>query len=403
MAKFKYQARTKTGELQVGSVEALNHNEAVSILSGHELFILSLEELGRRELLGQLFDYLNRVKSKDMMIFTRQFATLLSARVPLSDALGTLRNQTTNETLRNVIGEIAADVDAGLSLSQSLAKYNRVFSDFYVNMVRSAEVTGSLDESVNFLADYVEKQVNLAARIKGALIYPVVLLGLFFIVAGVMVVVVFPQIGPIFEEAGVEVPAFTRVLLAGGEFLASWWWAIFLALGLLAFWGVNYFRTAEGKTFRDEIILRTPVINHLLKQLYIARLSESLGVLIKGGIPIAQAIEITGATVGSAAYGEAFQEVANEVRQGELLSRSLGARSQLFPPLVSQMVAIGENTGRLDELLGRVSSFYTREVETSVNQLVELIQPLLLVVVGLLVGGLFASILIPIYNLAQTF
>lgn len=387
----------------MGSVEALNRNEATSILSSHELFILSLEEIGRREILGQLLDYFNRVKSKDLMIFTRQFAALMSARVSLGDALKTLENQTINETLRKIVGDVAADVDAGLSLSQSLQKYNRVFSDFYVNMVRSAEVTGRLDESINFLADYIEKQVNLTARIKSALIYPVILLGLFFIVAGVMVVVVFPQIGPIFKEAGVEVPVFTRVLLKGGEFLSSWWWAIFILFGIFGFWGINYFRSNEGKVFRDEIVLRTPVINKLLRQLYVARLAESLGVLIKGGIPIAQAIEITGATVGSAAYTEALAKTANEVRQGELFSRSLAMRGELFPPLVGQMVAIGESTGRLDEMLGRVSSFYTREVETSVNQLVELIQPLLLVVVGLLVGGLFASILIPIYNLAQTF
>jgi len=403
MAKFEYRARTKAGELQVGFIDALNRDEATRTLSGHDLYVLVLNEVRAGSWNKRLLDYFNRVKSKELLIFTRQFATLLGAKVPLEDTLLTLEKQTRNITLKNVISEVRADVDAGLALSQAMEKYNRVFSSFYVNMVRAAEVTGRVDEAVNFLADYIEKQYILISKVRNALIYPAVMVGLFFVVGGIMVIVVFPQIGPIFDEAGIELPIFTRVLVSGGIFLSQWWWAVILALAAIMLTAYDYFRTKEGKVILDEILLRTPLVRKLLKELYIARFAESLSVLIKGGIPIAQAIEITGATVGSPAYKEVLHNAADAVRRGETFSQALAAQPILFPPLVSQMLAVGESTGRLDELLEKLSQFYTREVDGLVGSLIELIQPILLVIIGALVGGLFASILIPIYNLAQSF
>ena len=226
---------------------------------------------------------------------------------------------------------------------------------------------------------------------------------LFFVVAGIMVIVVFPQIGPVFEEAGVDLPIFTKLLLAGGNFLAQWWWAVASIFGVFVIIGADYFRTAEGRTLMDEILFRVPLISKLLKELYVARFSESLSVLIKGGIPITKAVEITGHNVGNVSYREALHDVADNLQKGMSLSQGLDRHSKLFPPLVSQMVAIGESTGRLDALLSKVSDFYSREVDGLVGSLVELIQPILMIVIGVLVGVLFASILIPIYNLAQTF
>ena len=298
---------------------------------------------------------------------------------------------------------MATDIDAGLSLSQSLEKYERVFSSFYVSMVRSAEVTGRVDEAVGFLADYIEKQSALINKVRNALIYPAVMIVLFFVVAGIMVVVVFPQIGPVFEEAGVDLPLFTKLMLAGGEFVANWWWIIMSVFGVFVFVGVDYFRTAEGRVLMDEVLFRVPLVNKLLKELYIARFAESLSVLIKGGIPITKAVEITGHNVGNAAYQDALHEVADDLQRGTSLSQGLEKHWKLFPPMVGQMVAIGESTGHLDTLLSKVSDFYAREVDGLIGSLVELIQPILMIVIGVLVGGLFASILIPIYNLAQTF
>ncbi len=401
--KFKYRARTGTGDLQVGFVSANSRSDAASILTSHGLYVLILDEVKENVWYSKIVNFTSRVKKKDLMIFTRQFATLLSARIPLDDALQTLKKQTQNPTLYTIISEMATDIDAGLSLSQSLEKYERVFSSFYVSMVRSAEVTGRVDEAVGFLADYIEKQSALINKVRNALIYPAVMIVLFFVVAGIMVVVVFPQIGPVFEEAGVDLPLFTKLMLAGGEFVANWWWIIMSVFGVFVFVGVDYFRTAEGRVLMDEVLFRVPLVNKLLKELYIARFAESLSVLIKGGIPITKAVEITGHNVGNAAYQDALHEVADDLQRGTSLSQGLEKHWKLFPPMVGQMVAIGESTGHLDTLLSKVSDFYAREVDGLIGSLVELIQPILMIVIGVLVGGLFASILIPIYNLAQTF
>ena len=401
--KLNYKARTKEGELQVGSIEAASREAAINILSGHDLFILSLEEAVRGRWYDQLLAFVNRVKSKDMMVFTRQFATLLSAQVPLGEALRTLEKQTTNPILKETIFEIASDVDAGLSLSQSLEKYSNIFSPFYVNMVRSAEVTGRVEQTMNFLADYIEKEVGITSRIQNALIYPAIMIVLFIVVAGVMAAVVLPRIEPIFQEAGVQTPLFTQIIIGGGKFLANWWWAVIIAVVVLVGFLIDYLRTDEGRVVFDELLLRLPVISGLLKRLYVTRFAESVSILTRGGIPIAQSLEIAGHTIGSVIYRDMLHQIAEDVRRGELMSQSLAKQEEYFPPLVSQMVAVGESTGKLDDLLDKIATFYTSEVDGMVANLVELIQPVLMVVIGLLVGALFASILVPIYNLLQTF
>ncbi|MEX2033406.1 MAG: type II secretion system F family protein [Candidatus Colwellbacteria bacterium] len=402
MARFRYRARTQKGELQVGFIDAPSKNQAVSILTSHELYILLIDEVGGGGFYEQILGYFNRIKSKDLAIFSRQFATLLGARIALNDTLTTLERQTVNPTLREVIREMAADVDSGLSLSQAMEKHDRAFSLFYVNLIKSAEVTGRVDEAVNYLADYTEKQMILATRVRNALMYPVITTLLFLVVLVAMAAKVFPAIGPVFTEAGVELPFFTKVLIGGGEVIANWWWVILLSLVLFVFFIIDYFRTEEGRTLRDEVVLRLPFFRNLLRELYVARFAASLSVLMKGGIPITQAIEITGHAIGSVAYRDALHQTGIDVTRGETLSQSLSKRQDLFPPLVGQMLAVGESTARMDELLDRISQFYTREVDNIVGNLVELIQPVLMIVIGLLVGLLFASILIPIYSLVQS-
>lgn len=399
--KFRYKARTKEGELQTGFVEAPTKEAAAGILSGHGLYILSLVETERRGI-GNLA-FLNRISAKDLMVFTRQFATLLGANVPLADTLRTLINQTRNPILREAVVDIQADIDSGLSLSQALERHDNIFSIFYINMIRSAEITGRVESVVYFLADYLEKQVLLNTKVRNALIYPAIMIFLFFVVAIVMGSVVLPQIGEVFKEAEIELPIFTQVLISGGKFLAAWWWMIILILVLLGAFIADYLKSEEGRIVFDELVLRTPVLSRLLKQLYVARFAESLSVLIKGGIPIVQAIEVTGHTVGSAVYREVLHQTAEDIKRGELLSQSLSRKAEFFPPLVSQMVAVGEATGRLEHLLDKVASFYMREVEDLVGNLVELIQPVLMVIIGVLIGLLFASILLPIYKLVSTF
>jgi len=400
--KYNYQARTKTGDLQVGTVEAASREAAVNILSSHELYLLSLELLKEGRYLDQIFKFFRRVKKKDLMIFSRQFATLLSAKIPLANALKTLYNQTDNLILREVINEMAADIEAGLSLSQALEKHPEVFSEFFVNMVRSAEVTGRIESVMNFLAEYLEKETALISRVRNALIYPIIVIVLFLVVAGLMVTFVLPQIAPVFEEAGVSLPIFTLALINVGNFTAEWWWLLLVVILLFIFLLADYFRSSEGKIVYDEISLKLPVLGGLSRQLIITRFTEATSVLIRGGIPITQAIEIASRTIGNAVYRDILHQAAERVRGGELMSQALEA-SGYFPALVCQLIAVGESTGRLEDLLSRISTYYTREIDDLVANLVELIQPALIIIIGVFVGLLFASILLPIYNLVQVF
>ncbi len=401
--KFRYSARTKTGEMQVGFVENVSKEGAVNVLHGHDLYVLSIEGSEAPPWYASFFAFFNRVRGIDLMIFTRQFATMLEAAIPLGDTLKALYRQTRNTTLREAVFEIAGDVDSGLSLSQALEKQSAIFSEFYINLVKSAEVTGRVQEAMVFLADYLEKETTLISKVRNAMIYPIFVIVLFIVAAGVLMGVVFPQIEPIFKDANVPLPLITRVFLGAGNFIANWWLAIIIIALILVAFIVEYARSDEGRAVYDEVVLSVPVIGKVLQQSYVARFGEATSVLIKGGIPIAQAIETSGHTIGSLLYRDALHEVAEQIRGGALLSRALETQERYFPPLVSQMVAVGENTGRLDEMLARVAQFYTREVDSLVSNLVELIQPALMVLIGALVGLLFASILLPIYNLVQVF
>jgi len=400
--KYNYQARTKTGELQAGTVESASREAALNILTGHGLFILSLDILKGTKWSERILQFFRRVKKKDLMVFSRQFATLLSAKISLSGSLKTLYNQTQNLTLKETINELVSDINAGLSLSQSLERHLHVFSEFFVNMVRSAEITGRLESVMDFLADYLEKEDALLSRVRNALIYPVIVIILFFIVAGLMITLVLPQISPVFKESGMNLPFFTVLLINMGDFMAEWWWIVLIIIFLFIFLLFDYFRTSEGRVVYDELSLRLPVLGNLSQKIIVARFAEATSVLIKGGIPITQAIEISSHTIDNSVYKDILHEAAEKVRAGELMSESL-EKSGSFPAIVCQLVAVGETTGRLEELLGRISTYYTREIDDLVNNLVELIQPALIIFVGVSVGLLFASILLPIYNMAQLF
>jgi type IV pilus assembly protein PilC len=401
--KYKYNARTEGGELQAGFVEAGTREAAANILRGHNLFILSLEEAERVRWYDKISRFFGRVKINDLMLFTRQFAILLESKVPIGESLRALHHQTRKPLLKEAVLEISEDVDAGLSLSQALERQSAIFSEFYVNMIRPAEVTGRLEEATIFLADYLEKEAMWISRVRNALIYPVIVIILFLIVGGIMLVTVFPQIEPVFAEAGVELPLITKTFLALGSFILKWWLAMILVVVMLILLLIDYFQSREGKLVFDEIKIRIPLLGDLFKRIYVARFAESVSVLIKGGVPLTQSLEIAGHAISNVAYAEALHEIAEGVKGGQLLSSLLSEKEYYFPALVGQLVATGEGAGRLDEVLGRISNLYTREINDILNNLVELLQPLLISVIGLFVGLLFASILLPIYNLAKAF
>lgn len=399
--KFRYGARTKDGELQVGYIEAASKDGASNVLSGHGLYILSLESMEEKNWYGAFGSLFNRVGRKETAIFTRQLATMLEAKISLHDSLTALYYQTSNLVLRETVFEIATDIGAGLSFSQALSKHPHIFFEFYVNLIQSAEVTGRIEEAMMILADFLEKELILRSRVKSALIYPVFVVTLAFVVGGILVALVFPQIADIFEEAEVELPFITRFFLGLGFFLNKWWFALLVFIAVLAIIIADYLRTEEGKAVLDEITVNMPLLGAFFRKIYVARFAQVASVLIRGGIPIAQAIEIGGHTVGSALYREVLHEIAEGVRRGELLSQAFGRYERYFPIIVGQMIAVGEHTGKVDEVFVRIGNFYSREIEALVANMIELIQPVLMIFIGIIVALLFASILFPIYNLIQ--
>lgn len=397
--KFKYQARSKLGELQTGYVDAGSRDAATSILVNHELFILSIEAAETLRWYDRISSYFGRVRRKDMVAFTRQLAILLEAQLPLNSALRTLYEQTSQPVLKEALGEIVQDIDGGLALSQALEKQSEIFSEFFISLIRSSEATGNLSEAISFLADYVEKEGALVSRAIGAMIYPAIVLTLFFGVAIIMVTVVFPQLAPIFSQSGVELPVFTKILIGSGGFLGRYWPALIVLIFVFVVVVMNYAKTPEGRAFFDDLKIRLPIISRVFVPVTITRFTNAGALLIKGGIPVAQALEVVSHTVGNVLYEDALHEISDMVRQGEPLSAAIARYPDYFPILVSQMIVVGEATGRLDQIFVRLTSYYTQEADRAINTLVDLIQPMLMIGVGLLVGILFASMLIPIYSL----
>ncbi len=401
--KFHYQAKTKEGENQVGYVEAGNRDSAINILTGHGLFILKLEETEKKRWYDRVTSVFSGVKRQDMVIMTRQFATLLEARLSLNKALQTLEEQTQNPTLKEAVRQISQDVDSGLALSQALERQGDLFSQFFVSMVRSAEVTGNMDQVAKFLADYTEREAVLITKARSAMVYPAIVIGLFVVVAIIMVTVVFPQIQPIFEQSGVPLPLLSQVLLGSGVFLSRWWLAILIVFVVAGVMLLDYVQTPEGKALVDDLKLRAPIFRRVYLPITITRFANASNMLIRGGVPVAQAMEIVGETIDNILYRDLLHEVSEDIRQGVTLSDAVAKHPDFLPPLVSQMIAVGETTGQLDAMFGRVADFYSRESDSVVNNLVDLIQPVLMIGVGVMVGLLFASILLPLYRLTSTF
>lgn len=337
-----------------------------------------------------------------MVILTRQLATLLEARLSLNKALTTLHDQTTNPILKEAVYQIATDIDAGLAFSQALERQGGIFSEFFVSMVRSAEVTGNLDQVAGFLADYTEREAVLVTKARSALIYPAIVVSLFLVVAVIMVTMVFPQIQPVFDQSGVQLPLISKVLIGSGDFFARWWPAIVLVIIISVVMILDYFQTPEGMGFKDDMKVRLPVISRIYLPVTIARFANASAMLVKGGVPVAQAMEIVAETVDNVLYRDMLHDVSQGVRQGKLLSEAIAAHPDYFPQLVSQMVAVGEATGQLDQIFLRIATFYNRESDTVINNLVELIQPILMIGIGGLIALLFASILLPLYQLTAT-
>jgi len=346
--------------------------------------------------------FLNRIKLKEVVVFSRQFSVLISANVPLVQALKILVEQTANPKFKIIISQVADEVDAGSRLSVALARRSSVFSDFYVSVIKSGETSGKLDEVLNYLADEMEKDYDMMSKIKGAMIYPAFVLSGLGVVGVLMLTFVVPKLTDIMSESGGELPLATRILIAASDFMASYWW-ILLVIIAGAVTGLRLFlRTSRGRFIFDTIALRLPVFGKLLQRIYLVRFTRSMKTLIAGGVTIVRSLEISGDVVGNTVYKKIITDTIKEVEDGNSISAIFIKRKEI-PAMVSQMMSIGEKTGKLDVILSRVTDFYGREIENIVANLMTLMEPIIMVVMGLGVGLMVAAIIMPMYNMASQF
>lgn len=397
--KFHYVAKTSQGKVRSGLVEALSQAEALQVLQSHNLVVLRLEKSESFSLFSKRLKIFERVKRKEVFVFFRELAILVGAGVPLVQSLTAMSRQIENVYLREVVSNLAKEVSSGTALSKAMAKYPKVFSIFSVNLIKSGEVAGRLHQCLEYLADFLEKEYYLISKIRGAMIYPVFILFVFLVVGVVVMVMVIPQLTSILVEVGQDLPLSTRVVIWSSDFVRQWGFWIFLVLAIagLAFW--RYQKTENGKALWDSFVLKIPIFGRILKKTYLARSASNLSSLLKGGVSLIKALGISGEVIGNTVYRDIIWQARDDVKVGRSISDSL-LKHKEFPPLYIQMVKTGEQTGKIDSILEKLSSFYNREVDNIVNNLSQLIEPVLLVILGIGVAILVFSVFMPIYNLA---
>lgn len=397
MAVFEYKARTKEGEERSGVIEVSSREAALDSLQQRGFVVVSLVEKAK-SMLEIALPWGGRVKQKDVIIFSRQLATLFEAHIPVLQALRTLAAETSNNALKAAINDMMDDVSGGTSLSQALSRYPAIFSSFYVNLVRSGEESGKLQEVFNYIADYLERSYYLFVKARNSMLYPAVIFIAFIGVIVVMLTVVMPRLISIFAETNQQLPLYTQVVVFFSETLRRFGIVILILLGIASVLVWRWSRTKEGRFFFHKLQLNLPIVGQIYRKIYMAQFSDNLQTLFASGIPILRALSITGDVIGNVVYKEAMKDAIEFVRGGGTISDAL-EKVEEVPVFVTQMVRIGEASGRLDFILGVVTKFYRRDVDATLDSLVSLIEPVLIIVLGVGVGILVAAVLVPLYNL----
>jgi len=395
--KFNYQARTKEGEIKSGVVEASNREAAFTVLKSYGFFVTVLEEI-EIPFYAQKVKFLERVTRKDVVVFSRQLSIMIKSKVPIVETLRTIAKQMRKLSFKEKILKVAEEVEGGSPLSKSFALFPKLFSVFYVNMVKSGEVSGKLSDVFSYLADYLEREENFRSKIKAAMVYPIFVVIVFVGVVAIIMVYVIPQLAEVLQSTGQELPFITVVVISFSDFLKNNLLVVFLVLaGLIV--GLIYFRRSKyGQDFFDRFFLRVPLMSGFLKKLYLSRFALNLSTLISGGLPIAQSLHITGEVVGNIVYKEIIEETKEGVKRGDTMSLILEKYPNFISPLFFQMIIAGERTGSIDESLLNVVEFYQQDVDRSLDAFVRLLEPIFIVLLGGVVAGLMGAVLMPLYS-----
>ncbi len=399
MKIFEYQGLSNAGERQIGRIESVSKDTAIDTLQHRGIIITSIKESGVSSE-KKFLNFLNRVPTKDVVFMARQIATLFEANVSAYKAFSLIAEQATNPILQEQLRSVTNDLSSGTTISQALSQYPETFSNFFINMVKAGEESGKLSETFVFLADYLERQYELTRKTKNALIYPAFVIVTFFAVMILMMRFIIPKLGEMITQSGQSVPVYTKIVLAVSQFFVDYGFImlLFFIFGIVL--TVLFLRSEKGQEWKDKAKITAPAIKHLYQKLYLARIADNLDTMLSSGIPIIRTLEVTSGVVGNKVYEAIVLEVSEEVKAGVNLSNALGKHKEL-PIMLSQMVRVGEETGKLGQVLRTLGRFYRREVDQAVDTIVALIEPIMIVVLGFGVGILLVSVLMPIYNLAS--
>jgi len=392
MPAFTYTARDASGQLKSATVEATNRDEALTQLKKQKLNVIKIDEATSKKRKA------GSVGMRDIVIFTRMFSTMINSGLPLVQALGILAEQSENPNLRDVTKQVVFDVESGNTVADALRKHPNAFSDLYVNMVAAGEAGGILDTILMRLSVFMEKNDQLVRKVKGAMIYP----GVISTVAGgaitILLLFVIPTFQRMFAEAGIPLPVPTRMVIWLSVQLQRWWWAIILLIAGLVFMLKKYYATNSGKLVIDRLLLKAPVLGDVLRKSAVSRFTRTLGTLISSGVSILDGLEITAKTAGNRVISDAIMESRASIAGGETISAPL-KKSQVFPPMVISMINVGEQTGGLDEMLNKIADFYDEEVDAAVSGLLALMEPAMIVFLGIVVGGMVVAMYLPIFDM----
>lgn len=393
---YLWKGRSPSGELLSGEYQTESKDELVSYLRKRKIIITSVRDKGAK--LAFKMPGKDRVSVKDIGVFTRQFATMINAGLPMVQCLDILSQQLEKEFFKSSIAKVMSDVEGGSTLGEAMGRHPKVFSSLYVNMVEAGEAGGILDVILVRLAQFLEKLDALQRKVKSALMYPAVVGCVAMGATAFMLMFIIPTFAKMFTDFGGELPLPTRIVIGISNFLRNFWWALAAAIvgGVIAF--QRYYKTEEGRYNIDKLMLKVPVLGTVIRKGSVARFTRTLGTLISSGVPILQGLEITARTAGNKVVERAVMATRESISQGNTISEPL-KECGVFPPMVTSMIAVGEQTGALDEMLDKIASFYDSEVDTAVDSLTAIIEPVMIVVMGVLVGGMLIAMYLPMFKL----
>ena len=401
MPTYAYSARAVSGEVTTGEIALPTREEVIGYLRKQRLIPVKIEEKKGGLASIKLPGLGSGVKTRDIVIFTRQFATMINSGLPLVQSLNILAEQTENKVLKKTIEDVLFDVESGHALADALRKHPKVFTDLYTNMVAAGEAGGILDVILLRLATFMEKNDRLVRKIKGAMVYPAVIFSVAVGAVAVLLIFVIPTFQEMFSGAGVELPLPTRVVIAMSQLLQSYWWAMIAGIVAVIFLIKRWYKTDNGQLQIDKMMLKLPILGDLLRKSAVSRFTRTLGTLVASGVAILDGLEITARTSGNRVIHDAVMASRSSIAGGETIAKPL-REANVFPPMVVQMINVGEQTGGLDEMLSKIADFYDEEVDAAVETLLSAMEPIMIVFLGGIVGGMIIAMYLPIFDMINT-